>query len=283
MSNKAAKTVGVILSSTAANFRDTLLDGLSRAFYQKGVSLIFGLTGNSVSREQDCIRRFSEITDCIVIISCAKHYSEIAPAISGQVPMLFLINKPEGCPYTCILENDYSAIYQAVLSHFNLKKGNVGCICDKRGLSSTEELLRAYRDAVLTSSMPFSEDLIYDIHNNAAFDVHKVILDLKEKGCTAILAATPAITSRILDDLVFYNTNPLNEPLHLFGYGAVGSALSSQMNIDVILHPVNQLIDITTQQCIYMMNHPEYNNFRDFLIKGTLSMHTYDGLHAYHG
>ena len=281
MSKEPSKTIGVILASIAANFRDSLLDGLSSAFYEKGYQLVIGLTNNDISREKDFIQKFSKTTDCIIIISAAERYTQIESAVTGTVPMLFLINKPEGCPFSCILESDYSAIYQAIISSANQKKSTVGCICSHRELSATRELLRAYQDAVTASSLPFSRDLIYDVGDDLFFRVDKIIEDMVSRNCYAILAGTPAITNRILDYLVFYNTDPANEPFQLFGYGMVGSTLASQMNIDVIVHPVDHFIDLTVQACIYLIHHPDYKNTRDYLIKGKLRMHTYNGLRSY--
>lgn len=281
MSKEPSKTIGVILASIAANFRDSLLDGLSGAFYEKGYQLVIGLTNNDLSREKEFIRKFSETTDCIIIISAAERYAQIEPVISGDVPMLFLINKPEGCPFSCILESDYSAIYQAIISSANRKESAVGCICSHPELSATKELLRAYQDALTASSVPFSKDLIYDVGDDLFFRADKIIEDMVSKNCHAILAGTPAITNRLLDYLVFYNTDPANEPFHLFGYGMVGSTLASQMNIDVIIHPIDHFIDLTVQQCIYLIHHPDYKKTRDYLIKGKLRMHTYNGLRSY--
>ena len=151
MSKEPSKTIGVILASIAANFRDSLLDGISSSFYEKGYQLVIGLTNNDISKEKDFIQKFSKTTDCIIIISAAERYTQIESAVTGTVPMLFLINKPEGCPFSCILESDYSAIYQAIISSANQKKSTVGCICSHRELSATKELLRAYQDAVTAS------------------------------------------------------------------------------------------------------------------------------------
>ena len=280
LSIEPTRTIGLILASVVANFRDSLLEGLSNQFHEKGYRLIMGLTDHSIDREKEYLEQFASITDCIIVVSSAEKYEDIAPAISGDVPVLFLLNKPEDCPYTCILESDYSAIYQAVVSCTNMEHVKVGCICSHRELSSTKEFLRAYKDAMSASPASYSEDLIYDIENDMDFNVHELVLDMAYKGCSTILAATPAITNRIIDYLVFYNTNPLNTPISLFGYGTTGNSLSSQMNIDVIMHPVNQLVNLTVQQAIYLINHPDYTNQRDFLIKGSLRMHTYDGLHT---
>lgn len=280
MSSEPTRTIGLILASVVANFRDSMLDGLSNQLHEKGYRLILGLTDHNIDREKEYLEQFSATTDCIIVVSSAEKYEEISSAITGQVPVLFLLNKPEDCPHTCILESDYSAIYQAVVSCTNMELVKVGCVCSHRELSSTKEFLRAYKDAISASPASYSEDLIYDVGDNMDFNVHELVLDMAYKGCSTILAATPSITNRIIDYLVFYNTNPLNTPISLFGYGAMGNSLSSQMNIDVIMHPVNQLVDLAVQQVIYLIGHPDSTYQRDFLIKGALRMHTYDGLHT---
>jgi DNA-binding LacI/PurR family transcriptional regulator len=277
-SRKTKNTIGVIIPNYIARSSDMMLDLLSRRFHQNGYQVIIAQTDSDIAHERELLSYFSKTADCIIIVSAAEHYSAIESAVPKQIPVIFLYNKPNGCPKTCILESDYSAIYQGLVSSLDRDEAKIACVCSNRRLSSTQEALRAYRDATATSPDGCNESLIYDVSVDAEFTVNRLVDSIIEAGCSAIFATTPTLTLLIMDYLIFYNTNPAHTPIRLLGYGDVDGILTSQMHIDLISHPTGQLVSLALEQATYQMNHPNTQNERVYLLKGTLQMHTYNGL-----
>ncbi len=270
-------TIGFIVSSFSASYRDDFIDLLSVRLREKGYHLFLGVTNHNLEAEREYFQYFGAISDCIIAFSEAEYYEQISDSIPKNIPVIFLFNKPEGCPHTSILQSDYSAIYQSIISCANHGIRKIACICINAHLSAPKEFVRAYEDALQIVSEAQQEPVIYDIGNIADFNPSEIVADAVSKGCSGILASTPAMTNKLLDYLIFYNNERKNKPLALIGYGSSGNSLAGQMYVDTITYPNNQIADLVVQQAIYQINHPNSCLVRDYMVKSSLTMHTYNG------
>jgi DNA-binding LacI/PurR family transcriptional regulator len=274
---KKRNTIGVIIPSYIARYSDRMLTLLSRSFRQHGYQVIIAQTDSDITQEIELLSYFAKTADCIFVVSAAERYSAIEDAVPKQIPVIFLYNRPIGCPKTCILESDYSAIYQGIVSTMNRGHSKIACICPSLKLSSTVEAIRAYKDATARAGERCEEAQIHEVSVDDDFSMHRLVESVIESGCTAIFTTTPTLTLLVMDFLIFYNTNPDHKPISLLGYGNVDGILTSQMHIDLINHPTEQLVTLARDQATYQMNHLSARNERVYLLKGTLQMHTYNG------
>lgn len=272
---KPTNIIGVILPTIGASSYDKVMDLLSDQFHTLGYRLIIKMTSGKLEREQGAYQLFSSMVDCILSISIAENYSEIADYVPTQIPVVFLFHKPEGCPRTCIVESDYSATYQGIVSFASRGLNRIACVCNKRSLFASKEALRAYSSALEAMEIEMDERIIFEIKNNSEFDPHQIVRIAAAQNCDAILATSPVLTSGLTACLLFHNTSPQNTPIELLGYGIMDNVLTSHMRIDLITHPSKQIVDLAVQQAMYLMNHPDYKNERVFRLKGTLQTHTY--------
>lgn len=273
---KPRHTIGIIAPGATMPFIGKLIDLLTDQFQSRGYQVLTGLTAGITQREHTYLKSFTKSCDAILIISCAAEYAEIAASVPKQIPVIFLVNKPDGCPRTCLLESDYSVIYQGIVSCSNRHSTRVACVCSERKLSSTRECLRAYKDAMEYSPEGYDEQLIFETEDPVDFNPVQIISKCNELGCQTIFATSSELTSHLLDYLLYYNTNPSNTPITLLGYGFSGNDISIQMYIDVIQHPLKEFTELTFQQTLYLISHPNHKE-RVFLLKGTLRMHRYSG------
>ncbi len=276
--NKIPKTIGFIISSIDSSYRDSLVDALCNQFYAKGYTVLMGMTSHDLKRERELFVTFSQLVDCIIIISNAEKYEQIEDVVPSDIPVLFLINKPEGTTKSAIMENDYSAFYQAVVSYAASHHHKVAYVCSNIKVSSSKEVLKAYVDSLNSSQIPYDDSLIYDVMDNPEFDAGNLVSDMLCKGCGAIICTTPNITNRFLDYLLFNAQKNSNHPISIYGYGNQSHNLITQLNINIVVHPHNQIVNLAVDQALYLMKHPHQTAHRDFLVKGKLKMYTYDGI-----
>lgn len=280
---KLRNTIGIIINNDFTTYDALLLNSLNTRFHNAGYRVVMNCTNGNIQWEREAYRHFKGICDCILAVSSAVRYEEIADAVPGQIPVIFLSHKPEGCPHTAIISSDYSAAYQGVLSYAGRPGRKIACVCGDTSLPSTRECLRAYRDALSVSPLNYDRELIYEIPDTAHFAPRTLIHDIRQEDCTALFATSPALTSIMVDYLAFHNTNPVHTPIALLGYGNYDNGLTSRMHIDLIDHPVEQMVDVAFQHATYSIHHPENQNKRVFLLKGTLRTHTLNGLHMDEG
>lgn len=130
---KPRHTIGLILSNVTNDFSGYLIEQMEELFTENGYKLIVTTTNHSIDSEREMLQMFGKITDGILIISDAICYSELADVIPRRIPVIFLNRKPSGCPHTCIIENNYSAVYQAVLSNSANGNDKIALVCANHG------------------------------------------------------------------------------------------------------------------------------------------------------
>lgn len=273
----ARRTIGLILSNVTNDFSGYLIEQMEELFTAHGCKLLVNTTNHRIESEREMLTVFGEITDGILIISDAVSYQELADVVPQHIPVIFLNRKPEGCPHTCILENDYSAVFQAVLSNAANGNDKIALVCSNRDFSTTREIVNAYRNAMASTTQGFHEDWIYytDCHNRA--NPETMLADIVAKGCNTILTGTQTLTRKFWDHILVYN-HETAEPVSLIGFANKSSHKQLILSFDTIAQPLQELIELSVQQMLYLIETPN-KPARDYLLKGTLRTHSLDVLH----
>lgn len=264
---KPRHTIGLILSNITNDFSGYLIEQMEELFTAHGYKLIAATSNHSIDSERELLQMFGKITDGILIVSDAISYAELEDAIPRRIPVIFLNRKPADCPHTCILENNYSAVYQAVLS--NAARGNdkIALICSNRNLSTTQEIVAAYHDAMETTPVGFHEDWIYytDTHMHGNPEIY--LADMVEKGCNTVLTATQTLTRKLWDHIFIYNHEAEN-PVSLIGFSNKDTHKQVMLSFDTIAQPLQEMTELSAQQMLYLINTPG-KPAREYLLKGT--------------
>lgn len=277
---KPRHTIGLILSNVTNDFSGYLIEQMGEQFAAHGYKLIVTVTNHNIDTEREMLRMFGQTTDGILIISDALSYEQLKDAVPGRIPVIFLNRRPESCPHTCIIENDYSAVYQAVLS--SCAKGNdkIALVCSNRDFSTTKEIVRAYRNAMESTATGFHEDWIYYTDSKMQFDVVSILEDLIRKGCNTVLAGTQTVTRCFWDYLLIYNLNT-PDSIALIGFSNKNTDKHTALSYDRIAQPLQELVDLAVQQMLYLILNPQ-TPAREYLLKGTMIRQSLDVLHPEH-
>lgn len=269
-------TIGLILSNVTNDFSGYLIEQMEEQFTANGYKLIITTTNHSIDAEREMLTMFAQITDGILIISDAVSYSELADAIPQNIPVIFLNRRPAGCPHTCIIENNYSAVFQAVLSNIAGGNDKIGLVCSHRDLSTSKEIFNAYKDAMSSSSSGFHDDWVVFTDSDMRGNPETIVTDFVAKGCNTVLAGTQTLTRKLWDYLLVYNQTA-DEPVALIGFSNKDTHKLSLLSFDSIAQPLQELIELSVQQMLYLINNPD-TPVREYLLKGTLRTHSVDVL-----
>lgn len=273
---KPRHTIGLILSNVKNDFSSYLMEQMEEQFTANGYKLIVTTTNHSIASEREMLQMFGKITDGILIISDAVSYDELADAVPKRIPVIFLNRKPENCPHTCIIENNYSAVYQAVLSSCANGNDKIALVCSNKDFSTTKEIVNAYRDAMDSTAVGFHEDWIYYTDNNMHGNPETMLADIVKKGCNTVLTGTQTLTRKFWDHMLIYNHDAA-EPVALIGFANKDSHKQSILCFDGIAQPLQELIELSVQQMLYLIASPD-TPAREYLLKGTLRTHSLDVL-----
>ncbi|MCI5873962.1 MAG: substrate-binding domain-containing protein [Clostridiales bacterium] len=269
---KPRRTIGLILSNVTNDFSGYLIEQMEELFTANGYKLIITTTNHSIDSEREMLQMFGKTTDGILIISDAVSYSELADAIPRRIPVIFLNRKPAGCPHTCIIENNYSAIYQAVLSNSANGNDKIALVCSNREFSTTQEIVSAYRDAMNSTPIGFHEDWIYYTDTHMKGNPETLLADMIKRGCNTVLAGTQTLTRKFWDHMLIYN-HDAREPVVLIGFANKDSHKQTILSFDTIAQPLQELIELSVQQMLYLINTPD-KPAHEYLLKGSFRTHS---------
>lgn len=267
---KLRNTIGLIVPSVSNDYCNTLIEMLNSEFRKKDFNLILAVSDGDIEQERYLLSYFWKLTDAILIMSDAADYSLLADVVPGNIPVVFLNRKPEGCSHTCIIENDYSAVYREIFSLQSAGHSKIGCICNHVHYSTTKEISKAYKD-VIALSQADTEEHIYYTHGDITL-IPSIVDKLYSLGCTAIFAGSQSITSALLKHMYTFNKN-IDTPIVYAGFANRDTASITEQLIDVIEQPLTETVSLATQQLIYRINHP-HTPSRDFILKSTLHKQT---------
>lgn len=270
---KPRRTIGLILSNVTNDFSGYLIEQMEELFTENGYKLIVTTTNHSIDSEREMLQMFGKITDGILIISDAISYSELADVIPRRIPVIFLNRRPADCPHTCIIENNYSAVYQAILSNSANGNDKIALVCANQEFSTTQEIVAAYRDAMNSTPIGFHEDWVYytDTHGLKG-NPEALLADILKKGCNTVLTGTQTLTRKFLDHMLIYNRDA-KEPAVLIGFANKDSHKQSNLSFDTIAQPLQELIELSVQQMLYLIHTPDVPA-HEYLLKGSFRTHS---------
>ncbi len=268
-------TIGLILSNVANDYFGHLVDRLGEQFAAHGYRLMVSVTGRRVEKERELLKMYAEIADGILIASDAADYEELSDAVPKEIPVIFLNRKPQGCSCTSIVESNYSAVFQCILSNSANGNDKIALLCANRQLSLAREIIEAYKNAMHSTPSGFHEDWIF-YPDNGVTDLKSLLYAVQEKGCNTIFTTTQTLTRQFLDYLLVYNLHT-EHPVSLIGFVNKDTTNRTQLAFDSINQPLHELTDLAVQQMLYQINAPE-SPIREYLLKSTLQIHKVDML-----
>jgi len=266
ISENSKHTIGLILSNATNSFTRGFMSLFEKELYQKDYKLIIGLTNHLIEKERFYLEYFGEITDGILIFSDSSDYKELSDAIPSTIPTIFLHRVPTDCECTAIVESDYSATFQAILSMIHSGYPNVALICRNIQFSTNREIIRAYHAAMDTTANGFREDWIFECNDTAPEYLENLIAHITEKGCTGFLAASVEVTENLAPHMYSYNLTH-EKPLLLTGFSTENYTHLLFDGLDTISRPIERMIDLALQQLFYHMSHPD-SPHTEYLVKG---------------
>lgn len=134
------------------------MDLFQQELYQKDYKLVIGLTNHDLEKRKDFYLEFFPDG-----LQKASSFFPI-PANTGNLQMplhqIYLLSlstrAPADCEHTSIIESDYSATFQAVLSLVNSGYPKTALICRNIKFSTSREIIQAYRAAMETTPEGFT-------------------------------------------------------------------------------------------------------------------------------
>lgn len=211
--------IGFIVPDIANAFFATIIEAVENVIGEHGYRLIVSNTKETPEREIENLRILSNgIVDGLIIASTLNSYKEMGGIIPDGLPVVFIDRALKNCPFESIVVTNYDAVYQAVANLISDGHKRIGYITGLTHLSTTQERLTAYRDAMTAHGLIVEPKFICvgtSMHN----ELDLCIDQLLAQSCTAVIVSNNVMT----DDVLYYlDQHNLRDKITIVGYNDTG-------------------------------------------------------------
>ena len=270
------KTVGFIVPDISNKFFGTMIESVENYLSAHGYHLIIANTKENMEREEKNIRLLSAgLVDGLLIASTMDDFARLDNLIPAGFPVVLVDRTFEAKKYSSICVSNFQPIYRSICRLAGKGAKRVGIIGGLPRLSSTEERISAYRQAVADCGLAQEEALIRygDSMENSA---QACLEELLEQNCDGIVVCQGLMASETVIYLHKKGIQPGMdiELVSFVDYDSNFNELYANQ-MDMIVQPVEELGRAAGEQILRRIENPDEPVFEKVL---TSAYRSYDAL-----
>lgn len=169
-SNTIGLIVPILPSDTSNFFFMTVAQGIQQTLKRNGYHMLLSNNVNEeLGEEQEQIKLFNtKQIDGLIIASIAEEVGYLNDIVHGQYPVVFIDRKPVGYRGDYVLADGYGGSLEAVRKLLGKGHRRIGFITGTLGISTSNERLEGYREALAEQEVPYDPSLV--MIANASFE-----------------------------------------------------------------------------------------------------------------
>ena len=270
------KTVGFIVPDISNKFFGTMIESVENYLSAHGYHLIIANTKENMEREEKNIRLLSAgLVDGLLIASTMDDFARLDNLIPAGFPVVLVDRTLEAKKYSSICVSNFQPIYRSICRLAGKGAKRVGIIGGLPRLSSTEERISAYRQAVADCGLAQEEALIRygDSMENSA---QACLDELLEQNCDGIVVCQGLMASETVIYLHKKGIQP-GKDIELVSFVDYDSNFNELYanQMDMIVQPVEELGRAAGEQILRRIENPDEPVFEKVL---TSAYRSYDAL-----
>ena len=270
------KTVGFIVPDISNKFFGTMIESVENYLSAHGYHLIIANTKENMEREEKNIRLLSAgLVDGLLIASTMDDFARLDNLIPAGFPVVLVDRTFEAKKYSSICVSNFQPIYRSICRLAGKGAKRVGIIGGLPRLSSTEERISAYRQAVADCGLAQEEALIRygDSMENSA---QACLDELLEQNCDGIVVCQGLMASETVIYLHKKGIQP-GKDIELVSFVDYDSNFNELYanQMDMIVQPVEELGRAAGEQILRRIENPDEPVFEKVL---TSAYRSYDAL-----
>ena len=155
------KIIGFIVPDIANKFFATMIESVEKYLSANGYQLIIANTRENMDREETNIRLLTAgLVDGLLVASTMDDFQRFDALIPAGFPVVLVDRIFETKKYSSVCVSNFQPIYRSVCRLAGKGDQRIGIIGGLPRLSSTQERISAYRQAVADCGLPEDEHLI---------------------------------------------------------------------------------------------------------------------------
>lgn len=260
------KIIGFIVPDIANKFFATMIESVEKYLSANGYQLIIANTRENMDREETNIRLLTAgLVDGLLVASTMDDFQRFDALIPAGFPVVLVDRIFETKKYSSVCVSNFQPIYRSVCRLAGKGDQRIGIIGGLPRLSSTQERISAYRQAVADCGLPEDEHLIQygdSLENSACACLDQLL----ERKCDAIIVCQGLMAS---ETIIYLHQKgiQLAQDIDLVSFvdydSDVYALYANQM--DSIIQPVEDLGQAAGEQILRRVEVPDAPIFENVL------------------
>lgn len=148
-------------TDTANAFFMIVAQGIEETLTRNGYKLILCNSHENPEKEKEHLQMFNaQLVDGLILAPTGNDYSYLDDLLKKQYPIVFIDRKPQNYQGDYILSNNFQGAYDATKHLIEKGHKHIGFMSGELGLTTSNERLKGYKQALVDSNIAFNESYI---------------------------------------------------------------------------------------------------------------------------
>lgn len=266
------KTVALLVPDISNFFFTEIAEAIESVLSKKGYSLFLCNTGENIAIEKKQIMHMSaQLVSGIIIAPTSRSFDYRSMFTDVNYPLVFIDRKTDKMQADVIMVDGKSATYKAVSEFISKGHRRIGYIAGRDGLSTTDERLAGYKEAIADNGLALDDKLIKkgDSKYESGYCLTEELL--METDATAIFVSNNLMSVGAMKCLANKNVS-IPERMAIVGFDDYNWATITNPPLSTIKQPVSKLGVMAAELILKRIENPEgeymqYNLPAEFVVR----------------
>ncbi len=250
------RMVGLIIPDISNLFFAMVARQIENVLGKQEYNLIIMNSDENLSKEVSHIQHItSGLVDGLIIASAAQDYAQLENYIPANFPCVFFDRRLNGNPHESVLVSSDIAMKKGVSALISRGHKRIGYIAGLKGISTTENRLQSFRNALQDMNAEFDPRLV-QYGNSIDFDTFASTEALIKEKCTAIVVSNNLMSAQVVYKLASMGLK-VGEDVDLLTYKDYEYYSYHLTQCDMIIQPINELGGIIGNEIMERIQHEE--------------------------
>lgn len=248
--------IGYIAPDLGNRFFSLILEEIEDELSLHGYHVVVVNTREDYERELAGLKLLtSGITDGLILASSFQRYKDVAPYIPAGFPCVQIDRLPRGYTGDSVRVSSYAAIYEAMADLISEGYTRIGHIASLARLSSTEERLQAYEDALSDAGIQPDLSLVKqgDARSRSGY---LCMQQLAEEGVQAVFISNSVMASGAISYLDNCGMR-IGEDIQVVSMRDYEWHRFQKESVRTVEQPAKEMARLAVKQVVERINNPQ--------------------------
>lgn len=193
--NHASMTIGLIIPDVSNFYYTGVAESVEKELRWRGYHMILSNSYDRVENEVEIIKLYNSLQiDGVVMVPAVGDQSYLNAYVKGRYPIVFADRRPHGYTGDTVTLENVQSTYSAISVLLSKGHRRVCLAVGDRDMSTTQDRIDGYRQALEHMGLPFDESLILSGNFSYEYGRTVALTIMERRDITAVLFANEAMT-----------------------------------------------------------------------------------------